>query len=168
MNAPCARKRGGPSSYKMKWPQWALEQRAPWLPVCHLPGTPRCREFVGGETVQGDALPLCRVSECGCFDSSQIRHNLRIILKCKLQKRAERWFSLRESILDNSFMPNIFMKSVYSSTIRVYAKEIYLDFFCASTSYETNKRSLFTKVLKNETEEEIFSTILDNGKMKPI
>ena len=50
----------------------------------------------------------------------------------------------------------------------MYAKEIYLDFFCASTSYETNKRSLFTKVLKNETEEEIFSTILDNGKMKPI
>lgn len=50
----------------------------------------------------------------------------------------------------------------------MYPKEIYLDFFCASTSYETNKRSLFTEVLKNETEEEIFSMILDNDKTKPI
>jgi len=60
------------------------------------------------------------------------------------------------------------MKSLWSSTIKVYPKEIYLDFFCASTSYETNKRSLFTEVLKNETEEEIFSMILDNDKTKPI
>lgn len=65
-------------------------------------------------------------------------------------------------------MSNIFMKSLWSSTIKVYPKEIYLDFFCASTSYETNKRSLFTEVLKNETEEEIFSMILDNDKTKPI
>lgn len=48
---------------------------------------------------------------------------------------------------DNFFMLIIFMKSV-SLIIKVYPKEIYLDFFCASTSYETNKRSLFTKVGK--------------------
>ena len=50
----------------------------------------------------------------------------------------------------------------------MYPKEIYLDFFCASTNYETHKRSLSTKVLKNEAEEEVFSMILDNGKIKSV